>query len=904
MPESSQSHHAPAEALIFPLRELHSRIGKAEGQLRIEHFRDVLEWGQQRLYALFHEGASAATLVNAHAQFIDTVLTAVWQALIPVSEKALALMAVGGYGRHELLPHSDVDLLFLTDGDVSAACHDALTRFNTFLWDIGLEVGSSTRSIAECVQFATDDVTVITNLLEARLLCGDKKLAATLEAAIAPEHLWPVEVFYRTKLAEQVARHHKYDDTGYKLEPNVKESPGGLRDIHMIGWVVKRQFNASSLSDLRDRGFLTEAEYNELRAGQDFLWRVRFALHMLTERHEDRLLFDYQTRVAALFGYRDDTGGNRAVEQFMQLYYRTIKSLSCLNDLLLQLFDEAILEHNANVQRVPLNERFEIRGDTIQAANEEVFKRDPVALLEIFALMQATPSVAGIRARTLRWARRDLPRLDDSVRHDPRARAIFIGLFRTGNGLSHALRRMNRYGVLGQYLPEFGRIVGLMQYDLFHTLTVDEHSLQLVRNLRRMADPRYAEELPLHSEIFKRLDRPDLIYIAGFLHDLAKGSGGDHSRLGAENALRFCADHGLPKADGKRVAWLVRNHLLMSLTAQRKDISDPEVITEFASQVGSLQRLDDLYLLTAADIRATNPTLWNAWRDSLLKELYHVTSRALERGLDNPVSDTQRVAEQRRAVLALQAADGADPAPIETLWPRFGDDYYVRHTPRELLWQLRAIAQADEADLPLILIDTLEDRGTSVFIYMRDRDHLFTLTAGVLARLGLSILDARISTSADGYTLDTWMVLDPAGPGAADAERRAEIHDALHTVLANTATTTVPVNRRISRRLRHFNTPPQVRTEQDPVRDCTVLELTAGDRPGLLAEVGRALGRRHLRIEAAKISTIGERAEDVFFITDVNHQPIADTRLLKNLRRALMRSLRQNATLSKNSAKT
>ncbi|HEU0197363.1 MAG TPA: [protein-PII] uridylyltransferase [Nevskiaceae bacterium] len=891
----SDSAATDADTLILSAHELQARLA-GDPHTMVGRYRDVLAWGRERLYTRFREGAESTALVRARADFVDAVLRSAWRELLPVTASGLALVAVGGYGRRELLPFSDIDLLLLIDAETGATTQPGFGAFNAFLWDIGLEVGISTRTVADCVRIASDDVTVMTSLLEARLLCGDPALATALAEATSPAHIWPIERFYRAKLDEQARRHHKFDDTGYRLEPNVKESPGGLRDIHTIGWVATRKFGASSLASLRDYGFLDEAEYHELLAGEDFLWRVRFTLHMITGRHEDRLLFDYQSRVAALFGYENapDDPPNHAVEQFMQVYYRTIKSLFCLNDLLLQLFDEAIVQHNVAPPPAALNERFQTRGTTIEAVDDDIFQRDPVALLEIFALMQTSPTINDIRAHTLRALRRDARFLDATARQDPRARTTFLSLFRHDVGLTRILRRMNRYGVLGQYLPEFGRIVGLMQYDLFHTLTVDEHSLRMVRNLRRMAEPRFAAELPFQSEVFKHVDRRDLLYIAGFLHDLAKGSGSDHSTLGAQNALRFCAEHGLPSTDGERVAWLVRNHLLMSLTAQRRDISDPEVVSSFAGQVGTKRRLDDLYLLTVADIRATNPSLWNAWRDSLLKELYYATGRALERGLDNPVDAAELVAEQRRAVLALLGAEQADTSAVDALWPRFGQDYYLRHTPRELAWQLRAIAATDEAHLPLVLVDVLEGRGTSVFVYMRDRDHLFTLTAGVLARLGLSILDARISTSAEGYTLDTWMVLDRDGPGAANPHRNAEIRGALHKVLSDRGITSAPVNRRISRVLRQFATPTQVRFRQDQARSCTVMELIAGDRPGLLATVGRALGRRGLRIEAAKIGTIGERAEDVFFITDARHAPVQDPALLKNLARALTRALKDD----------
>ena len=573
----------PAVAPAFSIRRIRAHLD-ADPTQPIACFKETLRWGTERLYSVFGDGAPADILVKARAQLVDEVLRAAWARFLSDESQGFALIAVGGYGRSELLPYSDIDLLLLNRLESMEAHRTELEQFFAFLWDIGLEVGSSVRTVEQCAQLAADDLTVITNLLESRLLCGDASIFSELLNALTPDKMWSPADFYRAKLEEQKARHHKFDDTGYKLEPNVKESPGGLRDIHTVAWVAKRQFGARTLGELREHGFLTKSECDELFAGQDFLWRVRFALHMLTGRHEDRLLFDHQVRIAALFGYID-SDHNRAVEQFMQLYYRTIKSLSCLNDILLQLFDEAILQQHVEQPVTALSSRFQLRGNIIETISEDTFEREPRSLLEIFSVMQKMPEISGIRAQTLRLIRRGLPLIKYSVRDDFRSRRLFIGMFQHGDGLTRTLRHMNRYGVLGQYLPEFGQIVGHMQYDLFHTLTVDEHSLQVVRNLRRMAMPRFRHELPFASTIFQQIPRPDLLYIAGLMHDLAKGRGGDHSDLGAQGAHQFCLDHGMSNADSDLVAWLVRRHLLMTLTAQRQDISSPESIDKFARQI-------------------------------------------------------------------------------------------------------------------------------------------------------------------------------------------------------------------------------------------------------------------------------------------------------------------------------
>jgi [protein-PII] uridylyltransferase len=876
---------------VFSPRRIRARL-RASGVKPIVAFRDTLAWGRERLSSQFHEGAPADALVQARAHLVDEVLREAWSQFLPEAPQGLGLIAVGGYGRGELLPHSDIDLLVLHDETALETHQSALEQFFAFLWDIGLEVGSGVRTVAQCAELAATDITVITNLMESRPLTGDGRLYSALQDAMTPAHMWPVDAFFRAKLAEQHARHHKYDDTGYKLEPNVKESPGGLRDIHTVAWVTKRQFGQLSLTELREHGFLTKAECDELFAGQDFLWRVRFALHMTAGRHEDRLLFDHQIKLAGLFGYID-SDHNRAVEQFMQLYYRTIKSLSFLNDMLLQLFEEAILGKGRDIEPRPLNPRFQVRAGYIEARSDDVFQKQPSALIELFALMQRHPKIEGVAAGTLRLIRRDTRLIDNAVRADVRVRSIFIGLFREGSGLTHSLRRMNRYGVLGRYLPEFGRIVGHMQYDLFHTLTVDEHTLRLVRNLRRLAMERFADELPFFSEVMSRIPRPDLLYIAGLFHDLAKGRGGDHSELGAEDAEKFCLDHGLSHTDADLVCWLVRNHLMMSLTAQRQDISNPEIVTAFAERVGDRTRLDYLLVLTVSDIRATNPALWNSWRESLLRELYHGTIRALERGFDNPLGIAERVAELKRSALGLiDPKQPLDPAVVEAAWSRLETDYFLRHSPEELAWHLPAIASASESSLPLILVESIDGRGTTVFVYTRDRDHLFGLSTGVLSRLGLNILDARINTTADGYALDSFVVMEGDGRPIDNPHRYDEIRDGLTRVLGDPTISVVDVNRRRPTRLKHFDTPTTVYFSQDLAHSRTVLELVTADQPGLLSLIGRVFHKRGILLDAAKIATLGERAEDVFFITDRDHQPITQEKLLEELRDVLTRTLR------------
>jgi len=637
-------------------------------------FRETLSGVTSALYESSDQGVPVSQLLAARSRVVDLLLGCAWHRFMPDPEAA-ALVAVGGYGRQELHPKSDVDLLVLVDDGRLDGLAATLTDLVTFLWDIGVELGHSVRTIGECVDEARKDVTVMTNLLEARLIVGRQSLFEQARQAIGPDHIWPSEAFFAAKCKEQLARWKKYGDTAYNLEPNIKENPGGLRDIQMIGWVTKRHFGADSLHELVEHGFLTEPEYLALIEGQALLWRIRFALHRLTGRREDRLLFDYQRTLADAFGYTDQAE-NLAVEQFMQQYYRAVMELNRLNEMLLQLFQEAILLHDRIGPPLPINKRFQSRSGYLEVTHPRVFARSPFALLEVFHLLQLHPELKGIRASTIRLIRENRHRIDDDFREDVRSRSLFMEILRHPTGLTHALRRMNRYGVLACYIPAFANIVGRMQYDLFHVYTVDEHTLRVLRNLRRFQVSEHDHEFPLCSAIARRIPKLELLYLAGLFHDIAKGRGGDHSLIGARDAWDFCQLHYLSEFDSRLVAWLVENHLVMSMTAQRKDITDPAVIQEFAAHIGDLARLDYLYLLTVADVRGTNPKRWSSWKDALLRELYQSTRRALDRGLDNPQAQDLLIEQKQAEAMRLLAREGIDAEECRNLWFRFSVEFW------------------------------------------------------------------------------------------------------------------------------------------------------------------------------------------------------------------------------------
>ncbi|MCW9058048.1 MAG: [protein-PII] uridylyltransferase [Gammaproteobacteria bacterium] len=862
---TASSTPAPAHAQWFSLPGLEPASPTPE---RIQAYRAALEAGHKALKEQFAAGTDAAELVRALSWLVDQLLSRAWREQID-HRSELALVAVGGYGRSELLPGSDIDLLILLpDGAADGPYRDELQRFLAFLWDIGLEVGHSVRSPGECAEQARQDVTVMTNLVEARFLAGDPGLFETMGEVTAPDRLWTSQAFFAAKLAEQKARHAKFHDTAYKLEPNIKESPGGLRDIHMVGWVAKHHFGADRLEQLVDHGFLTPREFQALTQGQSFLWRVRFALHTLTGRHEDRLLFDYQRTLAHDLGYRD-SDYQQAVELFMRDYFRNVQELNRLNEMLLQLFREVILHAGDTTEPHVINERFQSIKGFLEVRDDQVFRRDPCALLEVFLLLQQHPKLEGVRASTIRLIRAHTWLIDESFRQDPRARRLFMEIFRQPAGLTLVLRKMNRYGVLAAYIPVFARIVGQMQYDLFHVYTVDEHTLFLVRNLRRFTVERFAHEFPLCSEVIQTLPKPELLYLAGLFHDIAKGRGGDHSELGARDAYDFCILHELEEKDAELVAWLVRQHLLLSTTAQRQDISDPAVIHGFAEKIGDPVRLDYLYLLTVADIRATNPELWNSWKEALLQELFIQTRQALRRGLDEPVEQAEWILDTQEQAGELILEAGLDPADVAALWDTLEDDYFLRHSPDEIAWQAGVILGAPADQDTLVALRTLpQGGGTQLFLYTCLSSNLFSLTTALLDQLGLSIMDARIVTSRKQCALDTYVVMEREGAATQGPFRNEEIRTALLKRLRSGTTTPPPVTRRAPRQHQHFHIPTKIRFPDQEPGERTMVEVITSDRPGLLSRIGQAFNACKVSLENARVATFGARAEDVFYVVN------------------------------------
>ncbi|MBU6508804.1 MAG: [protein-PII] uridylyltransferase, partial [Gammaproteobacteria bacterium] len=781
----------------------------AQSHPSLTTLREALRANDQELGRQFRAGMPVEQLLHARAQSVDAQVQRVFQFYFSAGAEDLALAAVGGYGRGILHPYSDIDLLILQRSGNHAEADRSIGAFIAALWDIGLQASHSVRTVEECVAEARADLSVATNLMEARHLAGAEDLCRQLQKQMQPEQLWPAKEFFLAKQREQQLRHAKYHDTPYRLEPNVKESPGGLRDIQTIAWVAQRYTRAASLHELVARGFLSEDEYQALQQGQRFLWRVRFALHLLYGRREDRLLFDAQPRLARQFDYHD-APANPAVEQFMQEYYRTIKNLSLLNEMLLQSLEEVILE-----ERLPpataLDEAFEERSGFLHLRDPEVFARRPAALLELFHVLQQHPRLKGVGAQTLRALRANLQRTDADFRAEPANRSRFMQILCAPQGVTHALRRMNHYGVLGRYLPAFGRIVGRMQYDLFHTYTVDEHILFVIGNLRRFALSRYDNEFPQCSRIMQALAKPELAYLAALFHDIAKGRGGDHSQLGSQEAESFCLDHGLGRYDARLVGWLVEHHLLLSLTAQKKDINDPKVVYAFARQVGDQLHLDYLYVLTVADVRGTNPELWNSWKASLFSELYLEASCALRHGLENPLDKDELVRETQNQALVLLQQDGLEEAEAREVWKAFSEEYFLGHTPDEIAWHTSGLRGRLGDAAPLVLLRQHTARGgTAISVYAGPDAFIFARVAAALAELGLTVLDARLVPMTDNHRLDTYVVLEDDRQPIVESERLAEIARSVQHEARRQLQPPLTVTRRAPRQVRMFTTPCEV----------------------------------------------------------------------------------------------
>ncbi len=893
-----KKNHVP-----ISFNQIRFRSALAESDSVIRVFKEAIATINYHLDIRFKEGESVRNLVYERALLIDCILHYAWYQFSWSDN--ISLIAVGGYGRGELHPKSDIDLLLLTSQHPDKRDHISSQAFLALLWDIGLNVGHSVRTLAECIDIAGKDISVTTSIMEARLLEGSAELLCELNNATSCEKIWSNKEFFIGKLREQQKRHERYNDTEYNLEPNVKNAPGGLRDIQTIQWVAKRFFNVTSLLALEDKGFFTEAEYSSLTYAEEFLWRVRYGLHMIAKRPEERLLFDYQKELATAFGYQK-IDGQLAIEQFMHDYYRVILIVRGLNDVLLQFLDEAIINNGNSSNVLPINERFQLRDGFIEVTHTNVFQENPSALLEIFVLAAQKKNISGIRASTIRLIREDRNLIDEDFRQSPLNRNLFMALLKSPYKITSQLRRMKRYGILGRYLPEFDRIIGQMQHDLFHIYTVDDHTLNVIEFMRRFLLPDADKHFPGTSSIIHSLPKIELLYIAGLYHDIAKGRGGDHSILGAHDVRRFGENHFLSKRSIHLLIWLVEQHLAMSSTSQKQDLSDPEVINHFANLVGDQLHLDYLYILTIADMNSTNPNIWNNWRATLLQQLYTETKRALRRGLENPIDRDEVIAEtQETAMELLEKYTDIDKQAVWELWQTAGDDYFLRESAEDIVWHTQAILTQTDTLVPLILIADHTVRGnhkvTQIFIRTLSKHNVFAAATSALDQLQLNIQDARIYSTVSGYTMDTFYVLDHNDLPIVDLDENGDkICKTIIKELNLTDEYREIIRRRTPRQLKHFNAPTRASISNDLSHEYTILEIISPDRPGFLARLSRIFVEFEIELITAKIATLGERVEDVFFITDKRGNRLSDPKLCEALQTSIQQQLDAKATDQQN----
>ncbi len=827
--------------------------------------------------------APAATrLVRALTKHVDGTLAALW-ALAGMPAGA-ALVAVGGYGRGELFPYSDVDVLVLlpavqTDDPQLRA---AVEAFVTACWDVGLEIGSSVRTVQDCLAESARDVTVQTALLEARLVCGAKKLFAEFRAA--HEAAMDPRAYLRAKALEMQQRHVKFEDTPYSLEPNCKESPGGLRDLQVLLWLARAAGLGRSWAELAGKGLITSFEAGQLAKHEGTLKLIRARLHLVAQRREDRLVFDLQTAVAESFGYKSSpasqgNNGQRSSEVLMHRYYWAAKAVTQLNQIVMLGIEERVNGSEAAPMR-PINAQFFDRAGMLEVASDTLYQEQPLAILQTFLVFQQTPGLQGLSARTLRSLYNARHLMDAGFRRNPANRALFMSILRQPRGQTHVLRLMNQTSVLGRYLWVFRRIVGRMQHDLFHVYTVDQHILMVVRNVRRFFIPEHAHEYPFCSQLAAQWSKPWVLVVAAIFHDVAKGRGGDHSDLGAVEVKRFCRDHGVTdEEDTRLIEFLVKHHLTMSRIAQKEDLSDADVIQQFKRLVGTPRTLTGLYLLTVADVRGTSPKVWNAWKAKLLEDLFRLTLRALGGAQPGGEAEIEARKQEARQNLALHTAL---PGTEEPLWKTLEVSYFARHEAGDIAWHARSLWRYLDTPVPVVRARLSSvGEGLQVLVYSPDRPDLFARICGYFDSAGFSVQDAKIHTTRAGFALDTFQIVAPqlvtelqADHGnQAAADSSVAYRDLISMVetqaslaLASDGPLPQPRSGRVSRRVRSFPVTPRVSLAPDERAQRWLLTVSASDRPGLLYGISRVLASNGINLQLAKIITLGERIEDTFLV--------------------------------------
>lgn len=809
-------------------------------------------------------------LIENRSDFYDALLIQLWQEMGLSELQGIALIAVGGYGRREMFPLSDLDFLILVKQIPSPEIEEKLTQFIQFLWDCGFEVGHSVRTLEQCESEGKQDITIATNLLEARFLTGNRPHFDALNELVKNANFWSKEDFFNAKVQEQIERYQRYHNTAYNLEPDIKYSPGGLRDLHLLYWVALRHSGALTLEAILQSGFIYPQEYQQLQESRAFLFKVRFALHLILKRYDNRLLFDRQIKVSELLGFRGE--GNQAVEKMMKCFFQALHRISLISNLLIQHYRENVLSSNQDSVIHQLDDDFQLINQCLCLRNSFVFQEKPARILDLFFYLTQYEQ-ANIHSDTLRQLQISLEQLSQKLCEIPAAREKFLRLFNQPNAINRAFIPMHQYGVLTAYLPQWQAIEGLMQFDLFHIYTVDEHTLRVMLKLESFLSQESAQEHPIAHRIFIQLSDRTLLYIAALFHDIAKGRGGDHAELGAEDVAEFAQLHGLDRREIDTLAWLVQSHLLMSITAQRRDIHDPEVVMNFAEAVQNQVRLDYLTCLTVADICATNGNLWNSWKRSLFASLYEFTEQQFAQGMKELLDYSEKSAENRKLAQQILTQDYSDITPIliEQLWARCPEDYFVRNTPKQIAWHTSLLVDFAEA-LLVKISNRFSLGGTEVFIYCQDQPHLFNKVVSTIGAKKFSIHDAQIITTQDGYVFDSFIITELNGE-LVEFDRRRELEQALTLALQSEKLPALSIT--LNRQLQHFTVQTDVRFLHENKREHTEMELVALDKPGLLAQVSQIFSELNLNLLNAKITTVGEKAEDFFILTNQFGQALA-----------------------------
>ncbi|AAC23362.1 bifunctional uridylyltransferase/uridylyl-removing protein [Haemophilus influenzae] len=809
-------------------------------------------------------------LIENRCDFYDALLIQLWQEIGLSEQQGISLIAVGGYGRREMFPLSDLDFLILVEQTPSHEIEEKITQFIQFLWDCGFEVGNSVRTLEQCELEGKQDITIATNLLEARFLTGNRPHFDVLNELVKRADFWSKEDFFNAKVQEQIERYQRYHNTAYNLEPDIKFSPGGLRDLHLLYWVALRHSGALTLEAILQSGFIYPQEYQQLQESRAFLFKVRFALHLILKRYDNRLLFDRQIKVSELLGFRGE--GNPAVEKMMKCFFQALHRISLISNLLIQHYRENVLSSNQDTVIDQLDDDFQLINQSLCLRNSFVFQEKPARILDLFFYLTQYEHV-NIHSDTLRQLQISLEQLSQKLCEIPAAREKFLRLFNQSNAIKRAFMPMHQYGVLTAYLPQWQAIEGLMQFDLFHIYTVDEHTLRVMLKLESFLPKGSAQEHPIAHRIFSQLSDRTLLYIAALFHDIAKGRGGDHAELGAEDVADFAQLHGLDRREIDTLAWLVQSHLLMSITAQRRDIHDPEVVMNFAEAMQNQVRLDYLTCLTVADICATNGNLWNSWKRSLFASLYEFTEQQFSQGMKELLDYSEKSAENRKLAQQILTQDYSDitSISIEKLWTRCPEDYFVRNTPKQIAWHTSLLVDFVEA-LLVKISNRFSLGGTEVFIYCQDQPHLFNKVVSTIGAKKFSIHDAQIITTQDGYVFDSFIITELNGE-LVEFDRRRELEQALTVALQSEklpALSIVP-----NRQLQHFTVQTDVRFLQENKKEHTEMELVALDKAGLLAQVSQIFTELNLNLLNAKITTVGEKAEDFFILTNQFGQALA-----------------------------